>query len=267
MQLEQLFKEDKPLPQANAKQIDVKLSVFEGPLDVLCHLIQKNEIDIYDIPIAVLTDQYLEYIKDIDFDLMESMSSFIVMGATLLEIKSRMLLPESIVDGESPEDMKNALIARLVEYKAFKEISDKIVSLAGYDDLMIFKSPDKKAFDDIVRNSSPSVADCLDGITLRLMLDTYKDLQKRRRAAFNEAYTDFGNVAKDLITVNEKVNSIIDMLSGKKSVSFHRMLGESMTKEEKIVTFLAVLELIKMKLVNIRQDKIFGDIVLKKAVG
>jgi len=255
------------LRRINLQQIDVRLSVFEGPLDVLCHLIQKNKIDIHDIQISVLTDQYLDYIKNIDYDLMESMSSFIVMGATLLEIKSRTLLPEAAMDGESPEDMKNALIAKLVEYKTFKELAGKLAVLAGYDNYMIFKSSDKMTLDNIIKINQPKGTDYLEDITPKLMFDTYKSLLRRRENAFNASHVDFGKVAKDLFTVNEKINSIIGMLSDKNPMSFRHMLGENVTKEEKIVTFLAVLELIKMKFVDIQQDKTFGDILLCRATG
>jgi len=247
------------------QQLDVKLSAFEGPLDVLCHLIQKNEIDIYDIPIALLTDQYLEFIAEVELDIMESMSSFIVMGATLLEIKSRMLLPETHDDGESLEDMKNALIARLVEYKTFKEIAEKMMELKGHDDCMYFKTSDKNAVDAIKKSGRISGADCLEGVKIGFLYSMYKELMRRKKDSINEAHMKFNSVAKELFTVNDKINAIIDILSGvgSKSVSFKKMFGENVTKAEKIVTFLAVLELIKMKMINIRQDAIFGDIELR----
>ena len=247
------------------QQLDVKLSAFEGPLDVLCHLIQKNEIDIYDIPIALLTDQYLAFIENIELDIMESMSSFVVMGATLLEIKSRMLLPETSSDDESPDDLKNALIARLVEYKAFKELAEKMMELKGYDDFMYFKTADKDAVDAIKKDDRISGADCLEGIKIGFLYNTYKELMRRKKNSINHAHINFNSVTKEMFTVNDKINAIVDMLSGAKtkSIPFNRMFGENVTKEEKIVTFLAVLELIKMKMINIRQDAVFGDIMVR----
>ncbi|MCL2873819.1 MAG: segregation/condensation protein A [Defluviitaleaceae bacterium] len=251
---------------AHFQQLDVKLSAFEGPLDVLCHLIQKNEIDIHDIPIALLTDQYLEFIQNIEIDIMESMSSFIVMGATLLEIKSRMLLPRAAADEEDPEELKNALIAKLIEYKAFKEIAGKMMELKGHDDLMYFKASDKNALSKIrlieKNNRSPGT-DYLEGVEIGFLYNTYRDLLKRKRDSVNEAHINFNSVAKELFTVNDKINAIAAMLSGKKTVSFRQMFNGNATKEEKIVTFLAVLEMMKMKMVNIKQDVIFGDISIE----
>ena len=249
------------------QQLDVKLSAFEGPLDVLCHLIQKNEIDIYDIPIALLTDQYLEFITGAELDIMESMSSFIVMGATLLEIKSRMLLPEANDGSERPEDLKNALIARLVEYKAFKELAAKMMDLKGHDDDMYFKTADKNAFAAIKKSSRISGTDYLEGVKIKFLYGIYKELMRRKKDSINEAHINFNSVAKELFTVNDKVNAIVDMLSGSgtKSMSFKRMFGKNVTKEEKIVTFLAVLELLKMKMISIRQDYLFGDIELRRS--
>jgi len=246
--------------------IDVKLTAFEGPLDVLYHLIQKNKIDIYDIPIALLADQYIEFIKELETDKMDSMSSFVVMGATLLEIKSRLLLPGNQLDEENPEDLKSALILKLVEYKKFKEISAKMIERAGFDDLMYFKPPDKdflSAIRDAEKNNRGQASDYLVDISLKFLYNTYTELLRRKKASVNEAtHVDFEKVSKEIFTVNDKIDMIIDMLGNKKGASFGELFGKNAVKEEKIVTFLAVLELIKMKMVNIRQDIIFGDIEL-----
>jgi segregation and condensation protein A len=100
--------------------IPVKLEVFEGPLDLLLHLIEKNKIDIYDIPIALITEQYMDYLKEMEKQDLDNMSEFLVMAATLLKIKSRMLLPQEETDEEEPEDPRQELVERLLEYKKYR---------------------------------------------------------------------------------------------------------------------------------------------------
>ena len=119
--------------------IPVKLEVFEGPLDLLLHLIEKNKIDIYDIPIALITEQYMDYLKEMEKQDLDNMSEFLVMAATLLKIKSRMLLPQEETDEEEPEDPRQELVERLLEYKMYKYMSFELRDRQLDADKMMFK--------------------------------------------------------------------------------------------------------------------------------
>ncbi len=245
--------------------MDFKLSAFEGPLDLLFHLIKKNEIDIYDIPIAQLTDQYLEYISSFDFasaDSMNSMSEFIVMAATLLEIKSKLLLPLPKTEAEEVVDEQQLLLNRLVEYRAFKLLSEQLKQLAGHDDMLFFREG-KDELNRIVKKKKPvSVDNVLEGITLTYLYTIFSDIINRNEQAVEKINKDFKAIVKDFVTVNEKINELVELLgrSGGTPLSFKSIIGKSSGKLEKVISFLALLELLKLNKVTIYQERIFDDI-------
>ncbi|OQA92682.1 MAG: Segregation and condensation protein A [Elusimicrobia bacterium ADurb.Bin231] len=220
----------------------IKLEVFEGPLDLLLYLIQKNNLDIYDIPIAKITSEYLLYLDMMKNLNLEVAGDFLVMAATLMKMKSKMLLP-SHGEEEQDEDPRKELVRSLVEYKKYKEASK------------ILRNNLETQKDIFYRNTSPEFADEDFGIEVTIfnLLDAFKVVIERSKKIPKE-------IIKEECTVEEKMKLIIRQLEGRQFISFFSIFESDETKRAIIVTFLALLELIKRGLAAARQDKNFGDI-------
>lgn len=244
------------------QNITVKLEAFEGPLDLLYHLIEKNEIDIYDIPIAVITEQYIEFINAAKLKSMESMSSFLLMATTLLEIKSKMLLPSSKAENEEYElDPREELVVKLIEYKKFKHITDEFKTRQELASLLLYKEPDKGL--SLFKNEvEPEFDSFLNGITLDDIFQAFEEVMKRKEQKVDKVRSGFKAVERDLYTIDEKIEYITDLLSITPKIRFSRIFRDDSRKMEVVVTFLALLELIKMKKVNILQESIFDEIII-----
>ena len=236
----------------------VRLKIFEGPLDLLLYLIKKNEVSIYDIPIADITNQYLEYLKvmqDLDLDII---GDFLVMAATLLFIKSRMLLPQEdvVLDDEIPDDdPREELINRLMEYKKFKEaaglLRDKEEEGSEIFKRFLPKSDiDLTKGEDISREGfEASIFDLIAAFT-----DALKNIPK----------DDFKVVLDEEHTVEEKMEFVISLLDRKGVIYFNNVWARIRSRIEAVVFFLALLELIRLKKIMIRQIGLFGEIKIFK---
>lgn len=251
------------------KKITVHLEAFEGPLDLLYHLIEKNEIDIYNIPIASLTDQYIEYIENADNKNMESMSEFIIMASTLLEIKSKMLIPSKRDDKseENEEDPREELVKKLVEYKKFKNITQDFKKYEEEASLVLYKKNKEfeKLFENIEENDN--IEAFLNGVTLNDIFKAFQEVMKRKETKVDKVRSSFKSVERDLYTIDEKINYIKDLLFITPKIIFRSIFRSGAKKMEIVVTFLALLELIKTKDVYITQEKPFGDIIILKNNG
>lgn len=220
----------------------VALPVFEGPLDLLLHLIKQNKIDIYDIPIALITKQYLEYIefmKELD---LEIASEFLVMAATLVYIKSKMLLPKP-EQQEDEEDPRKELVEQLVEYQKFKEISNLLK-----ERYQIWSG----AFS---RKTSQEEEFLTEELNVFDLLTALKRILDRPEPKIP--------IPRQTIKVEDKIEEILNTLKEKKSFSFDELFGSEVTKLEIIVTFLALLELLRTKIIRAYQSKPFGKILIK----
>ncbi|MFV0314784.1 MAG: segregation and condensation protein A [Anaerotignum sp.] len=247
------------------EQITIRIDAFEGPLDLLYHLIEKNEIDIYDIPIAKLTDQYLEYLESVKDRDMDGMSEFLVMAATLLEIKSKLLLPKIKNEEEGP-DPREELVLRLLEYKKIKDITDEFRQYEEDAALVFYKEVDEAVKQ--LRSKEPQVLDeFLQGITMEDLYFAFQQVMDRKATKVDHVRSSFKAVTKDLFTVQEKMEYIRDMLILQPKTSFLSIFRADAGKMEKVVTFLALLELIKMKEVQIMQKLNFGEINISKYDG
>jgi len=241
---------------------EVKLETFEGPLDLLYHLIEKNEIDIYNIPISEVTDQYIQYLDNLQKFDMEIASEFLVMAATLLEIKSRMLLPNPIeeqiefdVQGVDP---RRDLVLKLIEYKKYKIIADYFKQREELYGRVHFKEQDN--IEDFIKKIDYKESD----ITLDkdvLISSVQRVLKKLKRLDENRK-NFFQELKRDIYTVEEKVELLKKKVQSKTIVSFNKLFSQDSCKLEVIVTFLALLELLKLKEIEIKQDYIFGDILI-----
>jgi len=241
--------------------ISVKLDAYAGPLDLLYQLIEKNEINIHDIPIAKLTDQYIEIVASLPPD-MESLSLFLVMAATLLEIKSKMLLPPKAIDDENELDPREELVRRLLEYKKFKEISEVLSSKSSGSHTAIYKSMDRNV-EHLLTAPAPEINELLEDISPNQLLGIFMDILKRKELKVDRIRSSFSSVRRDTFTIEEKIGHLKTLLKAKKRLRFREFFEDGADKIEIVVTFLALLELIKQKEAAVRQSATFGDIVVE----
>lgn len=240
--------------------IPVKLEAFEGPLDLLLHLIDKNKINIYDIPIVEITDQYLEYIKLMESKNLELMSEFLVMAATLIKIKSRMLLPSKAAEEDDEEiDPRQELVERLLEYKMFKYVSEQLKDKQEDAARILFKSPTiPKEIADIKEDVDPS--ELLGDLTLLKLHEIFQNIIKKQNDRIDPIRSKFSKIEKEDINLSEVFIRIQQYGAEHKVFYFKSLLNEQSSKMEIIVTFLGILELIKLGRIKIEQEHIFDDI-------
>jgi segregation and condensation protein A len=227
----------------------IKLEMFEGPLDLLLYLVKKDHLNIYDIPIAKVTEQYLSYINLMQLLDLNIAGEFLVMAATLMQIKSRMLLPaEETAAEEQQEDPREELVRRLLEYEKFKEIAETLRQKES-DQKEVFKRPkgeiEKEIPDAQEAYFESSIFDLISAFSAAL-----KDVPKEV----------FYEVFKDEFTIDEKIHEILHLLLIKSSVSISELFNKAKNKIEIIVTFLAILELVRLKEIIARQKELFKDI-------
>ena len=229
----------------------VRLDAFEGPMDLLLHLIEKNKIDIYDIPIAEITEQYIQYIDESrQFDI-EISSEFLVMAATLLHIKSRMMLPKAPKNEEGEEeDPRQELVERIIEYRRFKAVSEQLEDMAK-EQQRFFSRPSQSLH---IRHLPP------ENLSLDELVEAFFAVARSKE--------DLVSIPKVLVekakyTVEEKLGVIIDRLYAAGGEMLFVDAFDTGTKDELIVTFLAMLELIKLKSIVVYQPYQFGEIIIK----
>lgn len=242
--------------------IPVKLQVFEGPLDLLLHLIDKNKVNIYDIPIVEITRQYLEYIQDMEHHDLDIMSEFLVMAATLIDIKSRMLLPREVNEEGEEEDPRQELIEQLLEYKMYKymsfELKDRLVD-AGK---MMYKQ--STIPEEVMHYTEPvDIELLLDGITLTRLHGIFKSIIRKQTDRIDPVRSKFGKIEKEEVSLTDKIEHIEKYAEEHGEFSFRRLLERQCGKMEIIVTFLAVLELMKIGKIRILQEYTFDDIFIQ----
>ena len=234
----------------------VKLDVFEGPLDLLLYLVRKDEVDIYDIEIGRITKQYLEYLGAMESINVEIAGEFIVMAANLLYIKSRTLLP---VDQQGPaeeegeeEDPRWELIRQLIEYKKFKEAARKLGEKEAKQQNLFSHKPDKiVAADDAERPLD-------DGLGIFDLIRAFQNILDR----LNDE--GLGEIVDDQYTVGDKIDHLLGLIPPGGSMPFAALFKGATTKHEMIVTFLAVLELMKLNFFRVRQERVLGEIELHR---
>lgn len=233
----------------------VRLEKFEGPLDLLLHLIRKNEINIYDIPIALITHQYLEYLS-----LMKSLNlavagEFLVMAATLVQIKARMLLPADETEGDEEDgpDPREELIRRLLEYKQFKEAAGAL-------------DHREREWREIFTREEPPAAPVKASDALPIEDLSLFDLVDALQSVLDRApqHRRLMEIEPDQLTVKDRMNAVLEVLEGKESVTFVSLFEGQGHRLVIIVTFLALLELTRLKLVRVFQAETFGPILLTR---
>lgn len=235
---------------------EIILESFEGPLDLLYNLMEKEKVDIYDIPIHKITDQYIDYInsmKELDLDIT---SEFLIMATTLIEIKSKMLLPkvkkedEDDLEGEDPRD---ELVRRLLEYKRYKEVSEELKSRENTYKKIYYKAREEiEYYDDELD---------LEGVDLNSLMNIYEKILEN--CIDLESDIDFEEIKRDDMTIEESIENVLSILKNNEKVRFENLFKENTTISIVVTTFLAILELIKQKHIIIEQDHNFSDIFVK----
>lgn len=244
--------------------LTINLESFQGPLDLLFHLIEKNKIDIYDIPIAELTDQYMEYIDAMDNGDMESISEFLVMAATLIEIKSKMLLPKEVDENDEEIDPRDELVNRLIEYKKFKMIAGKLDDRQKNTGFCYFKDADTDIICRVRKEVPKEISDILNGADLDMLYKAFEEVLRRQEVKTDKIRSKFNSVQREAFTIEEKIEHINNLLLLNNKITFMSIFRDGSSKSEMVVTFLAMLELIKIKKIYIKQEKIFDDIMIMK---
>lgn len=241
--------------------IQVKLEVFDGPLDLLLHLIEKNKVDIFDIPIVIITEQYLEYVSNMDTKDMDVMSEFLVMAATLVRIKSKMLLPAEEEHEEETEDPRQELVERLLEYKMYKYASFELKDRQVDAGKVFYKEP---TLPEEVKNYKEDVDydDLLSDVTLTKLQNIFDSVMQKQVDKIDPIRSSFGKIEKEEINIEDHMIFLEEyaMLHG--TFSFRKILENGKGKSYIIVTFLGILEMMKTGKIRIEQKELFEDIMI-----
>jgi segregation and condensation protein A len=225
--------------------INIKIPVFEGPFDLLLHLIRENKIDIYDIPISLITGQYLAYLEIMKELNLEIAGDFLVMAATLIQIKSRMLLPpDEEASAEELEDPRRELVQRLLEYQRYKEAA---VDFRMKEDEWL------KVFHREPLSSEDEGELYLFDLSLFDLVDAFKKI-------LDKAPPEIVSITRETMTVKDRMSTIMEILEEHEAVRFEDLFREGITRIYLIITFVALLELIRLGLLRAYQEKDFGNI-------
>lgn len=246
--------------------IDIKLQAFEGPLDLLLHLIEKNQVNIYDIPIVMITEQYLEYVNEMQEQDLDVMSEFLVMAATLISIKAKMLLPkDEELEEEELEDPRAELVRRLLEYKMYKYAATELKDMEFDASFAVYKQPTiPKEVSDYREPVDP--VELCDGMTLNKLNEIFQMVMKKQVDKIDPIRSKFGTIEKEEVNIEDKMEEVKLQVEGLRGISFRTLLEIQASKLNIIVTFLAVLELMKIGVITVRQEGLFGDIVIDSTV-
>ena len=245
--------------------LSVKLEVFEGPLDLLLHLIDKNKVDIYDIPIVEITNQYMEYIHAMETEDLNVMSEFLLMASTLLDIKCKMLLPKEVNEEGEEEDPRQELVEQLLQYKMYKYMSYELRDRQVEGERLMFK--DATIPKEIAEYAEPVDLDkLLDGITLAKLNAVFQDILRRQDEKIDPIRSKFGKIEKEEVSLSEKMNDLEEYARTHRSFSFRDLLKRQCSKTQVIVTFLAVLEMMKTGIIHIVQEHTFSEIMITSLI-
>lgn len=245
-----------------AETISYKLEKFEGPLDLLLHLIEKNKVDIYDIPIVEITQQYLDYMNQMEKEDLNIVSEFLVMAATLLNIKSKMLLPVEVNEEGEEEDPRAELVARLLEYKRYKMMAYRLQDMEDGAQLLLFKKPTIPK--EVAKYEPPVDLDnLLDGLSLARLQRIFEQVMKRREDKVDPIRSTFGTIKKEPVSLESRIGSVMDYARKHRRFSFRQMLERQADKLDVVVTFLAILELMKIGKIYLTQEHTFDDMMIE----
>ena len=236
----------------------IKLDIFEGPLDLLLYLIKKNEIDIYNIPVALITEQYLQYLKIIKSLNLDLAGEYLVMASTLIHIKSKMLLPvpDEPSEEEKEEDPRAELVRQLLEYQAFKEAAAALQGRPLLErDVFTRSAP----LDDDMEQAAEDEDELIE-VNVFELIDAFHRLVSRIDKK------EFLKIDLEKMSLADIINDVMEQLNREKNLTFEELLGEQTDRRRIVYTFLAILELIKLKMIKAYQTSAFGVIRIFPAV-
>jgi len=248
--------------------MEIKLPAYEGPFDLLLGLIRKNEVDIYDIPIAEVTAQYLEAVDQLRADGkydMDQISEFVLLAATLLEIKSRMLLPKPKLEtDENPvDDPRKALVEKLLAYEEAKALAAELTRITP-PGLRLTGTGDPEVIEEIQSEIDENTPP-MEGIDLSQIWHIFTDVMSRRAAKRDLVRAGFGKMQKERFTVPEKIAYIQHRIKTQGQVRLFVLFEYCNSRTEMVVTFLALLEMIRRGMVKAQQDKAFEEVICVSA--
>ena len=241
---------------------NIEIEVFKGPFDLLFHLIEKNKIDIYDIPISEIVDQYIDYLYTMESLNLEIASEFLVMASTLIHIKSKLLLPSEVSSQEETEDMdidpRDELVKKLLEYKKYKIATAKLKEQENYYNKLYFKAREEL----IVNQNDNNVI--IEDFNITNLLETFERIISKK---IKEPTLDNDNnikaIYRESITIEDQINKIMNVLKSHDFIDFNKMFVNENNRLNIIISFLAVLELIKRKEIITYQEKDSDNITIK----
>ncbi len=239
--------------------IPVKLEAFEGPLDLLLHLIEKNKIDIYDIPIVEITEQYMEYIRQMQEENLNIMSEFMVMAATLLDIKCKMLLPKEVTEEGEEKDPREELVQQLLEYKMYKYMSYELRDRMADASRCVYRVESMPK--EVLEYRPPvDIQELIGDLTLAKLQNIFNSIIKRQENKVDPIRSKFGKIEKEEVSLEDKMSDLELYARTHRYFSFRGLLEKQSSKIQVIVTFLAILELMKTGVITIEQEHLFDDI-------
>ncbi len=246
--------------------LTVKLQVFEGPLDLLLHLLDKNKVNIYDIPIVEITSQYMAYIAEMKRRDLNVVSEFLVMAATLIDIKSKMLLPRNPdAEEEEEEDPRAELVQQLLEYKMYKCMAYELRDRQLDAERVMFKEPTIPQ--EVLQYEEPvDLEELVSDLTLAKLNDIFKSIMKKQVDKIDPVRSKFGKIEKEEVSLEDRMVALENFAATHAHFSFRSLLEAQSTKMEIIVTFLAILELMKTGKIHISQENIFDDIKIDSKI-
>lgn len=237
----------------------IKVADFEGPFDLLLHLIKKNKMDIYNVEIYKITNQYLAYLDTMKVMDLEITSEFIVIAATLIEIKSKNLLPKPVVEEISEEDLEKRLMERLFEYRKIKGAAEFLKGRYVSSGEVYSKHPE------IIEDTRPvENYDIFKNITLLDLYKIYNKVLENYRERQNNENVIQKQIYVDKYKVEDKMNELTEMFNDNSTIEFKSIINLCECKLETVVTFLALLELIKLRVIKVYQENSFGNILMKR---
>jgi len=241
---------------------EIRLRQFEGPLDLLLHLIEKNDVDIYDIPISTITAQYMDYIESMkEFD-MELASDFLVMGATLVSIKSRMMLPgmqAALGTGDEAADPREELVISLMRYKRCRVFASDLKDRREKYDGARFR------YASTAKQLEITIAPAEQAFSVEEFNEAVAMINERNEMRFTDITTKIKHILRrDKFSVKERIKSIWRSITGKGKVLLSSLFGKKTQKIDKVVSFLAVLELVRDNKITVEQERNFGEISIEE---
>lgn len=240
----------------------IMIDAFEGPMDLLLHLIDKAEIDIYDIPISHIAEQFIQHIRQMEELNLDIASDFLVMAATLLEIKSKLLLPkDKSSDGNQMEieevDPRAELVRRLVEYKKYKNIAEELRALEIVQSKIYYKP--KEDLTDFEEEELE-----LEGLNIELLLKSLNNIIEKRSKVTR--VLDINEIQREEYTLEKCIEDIRQKLNFSHILKFSSLLDRDSTRNEIITYFLSILELIRMKYIHVKQEDDFSDLIISRKI-